>query len=109
MFARLIVGGDDFQIFNPMIITFSKSNYSRDVAAFLAIILGIATIILLSVFSRIEKSGNYVSVSKTKAKLTKQKINNPVLNALAHFVAWFMFVIYIAPHRAHCDLLVLRL
>ena len=97
MSAPLIVGGEDFQTINPMIITFSKSNYSRDVAAFLAIILGIATIILLSVFSRIEKSGNYVSVSKTKAKLTKQKINNPFLNALAHFVAWFMFVIYMLP------------
>lgn len=67
------------------------------VAAFLAIILGVATIILLSIFSKVEKSGNYVSVSKTKAKLTKQKINNPVLNALAHFVAWFMFVIYMLP------------
>ena len=80
-----------------MIITFSKSTYSRGVAAFLAIILGVATIILLSIFSKVEKSGNYVSVSKTKAKLTKQKINNPVLNALAHFVAWFMFVIYMLP------------
>ncbi len=97
MSAPLIVGGEDFQTINPMIITFSKSTYSRGVAAFLAIILGVATIILLSIFSKVEKSGNYVSVSKTKAKLTKQKINNPVLNALAHLVAWFMFVIYMLP------------
>ena len=97
MSAPLIVGGEDFQTINPMIITFSRSTYSRDVAAFLAIILGVATIILLTVFSRIEKHGNYISVSKTKAKLTKQKINNPILNVLAHFVAWFMFVIYMLP------------
>lgn len=97
MSAPLIVGGDDFQTINPMIITFSKSSYSREVAAFLAILLGLATIALLAVFSRIEQGGNYVSVSKTKAKLQKQKINNPVLNVLAHIVAWGMFAIYVLP------------
>ena len=80
-----------------MIITFSKSTYSREVAAFLAIILGVATIILLTIFSQVEKKGNYISVSKTKAKLTKQKINNPVLNVIAHIAAWLMFVIYMLP------------
>ena len=39
MSAPLIVGGEDFQTINPMIITFSRSTYSRDVAAFLAVIL----------------------------------------------------------------------
>lgn len=97
MSAPLIVGGEKFQTINPMIITFSKSTYSREVAAFLAIILGVATIILLTIFSQIEKKGNYVSVSKTKAKLTKQKINNPVMNVIAHIVAWLMFVIYMLP------------
>ncbi len=97
MSAPLIVGGENFQTINPMIITFSRSNSSRDVAALLAILLGAATILLLAVFSHIEKGGNYVSVSKTKAKLQKQKINNPVLNVLAHVVAYAMFLIYLIP------------
>ena len=97
MSAPLIVGGEKFQTINPMIITFSKSTYSREVAAFLAVILGIATIILLSIFSKIEKGGNYISVSKTKAKLTKQKIVNPVLNIIAHVIAYLMFAIYTIP------------
>lgn len=97
MSAPLIVGGEDFQTINPMIITFSRSAYSREVAAFLAVILGVATIILLMIFSQVEKKGNYVSVSKTKAKLTKQKINNPVLNVIAHIAAWLMFAIYMLP------------
>lgn len=97
MAAPLIVGGENFQTINPMIITFAKSSYSREVAAFLAVLLGIATIILLAVFSRIEKKGNYISVSKTKARLHKQKINNPVLNAAAHGIAWLMFAVYMAP------------
>ncbi len=97
MSAPLIVGGEDFQTINPMIITFSKSSSSKDVAALLAILLGAATILLLAVFSRIEKGGNYVSVSKTKAKLKNQKIHNPALNVLAHITAWGMFAIYVIP------------
>lgn len=97
MAAPVIIGGENFQTINPMIITFSRSTYSREVAAFLAIILGVATILLLSVFSRIEKGGNYISVSKTKAKLTKQKIQNPLLNVLAHVTAYVMFAIYTVP------------
>lgn len=97
MAAPLIVGGDSFQTINPMIITFSRSSYSREVAAFLAVILGVATIILLTIFSKIEKGGNYISVSKTKAKLTKQKIHNPLLNVAAHIVAYIMFAIYTVP------------
>ncbi len=94
MAAPVIIGGENFQ---TIIITFSRSTYSREVAAFLAIILGVATILLLSVFSRIEKGGNYISVSKTKAKLTKQKIQNPLLNVLAHVTAYVMFAIYAVP------------
>lgn len=97
MSAPLIVGGTDFQTINPMIMTFAKSSYSRELAALLAIILGIATIILLAILTKVEKGGNYISVSKTKAKLTKQKINNPVMNVLAHVTAWFLWVIYMAP------------
>lgn len=97
MSAPLIVGGDEFQTINPMIITFAKSSYSREIAALLAILLGVATMLLLSVFSRIEKGGNYISVSKTKAKLKTQKINNPVCNVIAHCIAWGMFVIYMLP------------
>ena len=80
-----------------MIITFAKSSYSREVAAFLAILLGLATMVLLAVFSRIEKGGNYISVSKTKAKLQKQKINNPLFNILAHVVSYAMFAVYVIP------------
>ncbi len=97
MSAPLIVGGDNFQTINPMIITFAKSSFSREVAAFLAVLLGLATMILLAVFSRIERGGNYISVSKTKAKLKKQKITNPVFNVLAHVIAYIMFAIYVVP------------
>lgn len=97
MSGPLIVGGPDFQTINPMIKTFANMTGSRDIAALLAIILGIATSILLFIMQKIEKKGNYISISKTKAKMTKQKIENPVLNVIAYIVAYVMFVIYMLP------------
>ena len=49
-------------------------------AALLSIILAMFTIVLLAVLSAYERKGHYLSVSKTKAKLQKQKISSPVGN-----------------------------
>lgn len=95
--APLIVGGTEFQTINPMIITFASSTYSREIAALLAIILGIATILLLTVMNKIEKGGTFISIAKTKSKMTKQKIESSVGNALAHGAAYLLFLIYATP------------
>ena len=95
--APLIVGGTDFQTINPMIITFAKSQSSKDLAAFLAMLLGLATIILLTIMNRVERGGRYMSISKTKAKIKKQKIQSPIGNVIAHIVAYVLFFIYVMP------------
>lgn len=97
MSAPLIVGGDEFQTINPMIMTFAQSSYSREIGALLAIILGIATILLLTVMNRLERGGTYISVAKTKSKMMKQKIASPVANILAHALAYLLFLIYVTP------------
>lgn len=97
MSAPLIVGGEHFQTINPMIIAFAKSPHSREIAALLAVLLGLATILLLSILNKVEKGGNYISVSKTKTKIQKQKINNPVMNLVAHIAAYGLFLVYMAP------------
>ncbi|HEU3448867.1 binding-protein-dependent transport systems inner membrane component [Streptococcus pneumoniae] len=95
--APLIVGGKDFQTINPLIISFAKTTSSRDLAALLAIMLGLATILLLTLLNHVEKGGNYVSVSKTKASIKKQIISSPLWNTLAHIVAYVLFAIYMLP------------
>lgn len=95
--APLMIGGNQFQTINPMIVSFAQSPGSRDLAAVLAMILGLMTIVLLVIMNRVERKGNYISVSKTKAKMRKQKLRNPAANVLAHAVAWGMFVIYMLP------------
>ena len=67
------------------------------ILALLSIILALFTIVLLTVLSAYERKGHYLSVSKTKAKLVKQKITNPVANVLAHIYAYLLFIVYMTP------------
>ena len=46
---------------------------------------------------QIEKRGHYMSVSKVKTTIVKQKIRNPILNVLAHVYAYLLFLIYVIP------------
>lgn len=95
--APLILGGKEFQTITPMILTFSRSMTSRDLAALLALILGVATLVLLTVMIRFERKGNFMSVSKVKSELVKQKIRSKSGNIAAHILAYGLFVLYIVP------------
>ena len=99
MSAPTLLGYDSI---NPEIVRLAGSStadesFPQARAALLSIILALFTIILLTVLSAYERKGHYLSVSKTKAKLQKQKINNPVANVLAHIYAYVLFVIYMIP------------
>lgn len=95
--APFLIGGNDFQTITPMILTFSKTVNSRPLAALLALFLGIATILLLTVMMKIEKRGHYMSISKVKTTIRKQKIRNPIINVLVHIYAYILFLIYVLP------------
>ena len=87
---------------NPEIVRLAGSSAADEAfpqarAALLSIILALFTIVLLTTLNHYEKKGHYLSVSKTKAKLVKQKIQNPVWNVLAHIYAYVLFVIYMTP------------
>ena len=99
MSAPTLLGYDSI---NPEIVRLAGSSSADEAfpqarAALLSIILAMFTIVLLTVLSSYERKGHYLSVSKTKAKLQKQKINNPVWNVLAHIYAYVLFIIYMTP------------
>ncbi|MGI5976312.1 MAG: ABC transporter permease [Candidatus Limivicinus sp.] len=99
MSAPTLLGYDSI---NPEIVRLAGSSAADEAfpqarAALLSVILAIFTIILLTVLSAYERKGHYLSVSKTKAKLVKQKINNPVANVLTHIYAYILFIIYMTP------------
>lgn len=95
--APVMVGGRDFQTIAPLILNFVQRPASRDIAALLSIVLGLAQIALLVVMTINEKRGNYLSISKTKTRITKQKIDNPVANVVVHIISYVLFVIYTLP------------
>ncbi|AZA14705.1 ABC transporter permease [Corynebacterium choanae] len=97
LMAPLILGGENFQTVAPMILTFAGSPQSRDLAAGLAVVLGIATLLLVMLLNRLERKGQYFSVSKVPSAIQKQKITNPVANVLVHIAAYALFVIYMIP------------
>ena len=87
---------------NPEIVRLAGSSTADEAfpqarAALLSVILALFTVILLTVLNHYERKGHYLSVSKTKAKLVKQKIQNPVANILAHIYAYALFIIYMTP------------
>ncbi len=87
---------------NPEIVRLAGSSaadesFPQARAALLSVILAMFTVILLSVLNHYERKGHYLSVSKTKAKLVKQKITSPLWNAIAHIYAYVLFVIYMTP------------
>ena len=99
MSAPTLLGYDSI---NPEIVRLAGSSAADEAfpqarAALLSIILACFTIVLLTVLSSYERKGHYLSVSKTKAKLQKQKIENPFWNAAAHIYAYILFVIYMTP------------
>lgn len=97
MAAPLMIGGRDFQTISPLILTFAQRPGSRDIAALLSLLLGLAQIVLLVFMTYNEKRGHYMSISKTKTVIKKQKISNPVVNGIVHVLAYLLGLIYAAP------------
>ena len=97
MAAPLIVGGEDFQTINPIVITFVKMEYTRSLGSVLSIFLGLVTFALLMVMNYMERRGHYMSISKVKTRIVKQPIKNPALNILMHVLAYALFIIYVSP------------
>lgn len=99
MSAPTLLGFDSI---NPEIVRLAGSSIADEAfpqarAALLSIILALFTIVLLTILTAYERKGHYLSVSKTKAKLVKQKIHNPIARALAHVYAYVLFIFYMTP------------
>lgn len=97
MSAPLILGGRDFQTIAPMILNFTNNPSSRDLAALLSLILGVAQLILLSLALYMERKSPILAGSKVKSKFKKIEIKNKAGNLFIHIIAWFLFIIYVLP------------
>lgn len=99
MSAPTLMGYDTI---GPEIVRLAGSNSASESfpharAALLSVMLASLTIILLTGLNSYERKGHYLSVAKTKTKLVKQKIENPVLNVIMHVLAYGLFLVYTLP------------
>ncbi|MGF3114422.1 ABC transporter permease [Facklamia sp. P12937] len=95
--APVMVGGKTFQTISPLILTFANRPASRDLASILSIFLGFTQIFLLYSMTRNEHRLRYLSLSKTQARLQKQKIQSSIWNAVIHVLAYLILIIYSLP------------
>ena len=95
--APLMIGGKDFRTISPLILQLNSIPGSQGLAIVLSMILGLTTLLLIVLFSRIEKGGTYFSISKTKSTFKKQKINNPIARFIVYVLAYTIFFVYITP------------
>lgn len=95
--APQILGGTEFQTIAPVILTFASAPSSRDLAAVLALALGVSTLILLAVLNRMQKGGTYFSVSKVPSTIQKQKLDSPAANVIIHAISYILWGIYVIP------------
>ena len=94
--APTILGGREFQMINSMIQ--SLNSIGRiDMAALLALMLGLASFVLLTIFRSIEKRGHYVSLNTAPSVFRKIKIRSTTANIITHISAYVLFIIYAAP------------
>lgn len=92
-----VLGGENFETINPLVLAFSRTLTTRNYAAVLALFLGLITIVVLNIANYIESKGNYRSVSKVKTTLKKQKIENPVVNIIVTVLAHAIAIIQTIP------------
>lgn len=95
--APQVLGGTTFQTVAPIILVLSGSPVSRDVATLLALLLGIATLILLVTLTRVERGGTAFSVSRVSAQLQKQPLTSRTGRTAVHILAYALFVAYVLP------------
>lgn len=97
MSAPLMVGGREFETISPLILTFTQRPSSRTLAAILSLFLGIIQLLLLYLLQRNERKGNFLSISKVSTQIKRTKICNPIINIVAHVLAYAFALINLIP------------
>jgi len=94
--APAILGGRDFRMINQMIMGLNAIRRA-DMAALLALLLGVVSLMIFLMLRWIEARGAYSGGAKTPVPMQKVPIANPFANFAIHAVAWLLFAIYATP------------
>ena len=94
--APAILGGREFRMLNQMILGLNSIR-RQDMAAMLALLLGLISLIVFLLLRWIERRQTYAGGTKTPLPMQKIVLRNPLANAIVHTFAWVLFAIYTTP------------
>ena len=94
--APAILGGREFRMLNQMILALNSIR-RQDMAAMLALLLGVLSLIVFLVLRWIERRQTFVGGAKTPAPMQKIQLKNPISRFALAAMAWMLFVIYATP------------
>ena len=94
--APQILGGRDFHMLSQVILTLNSLR-RQDMAALLALLMGVVVMGLILLSQYYEAKGSYVGGSKTPVPIQLRRMRNPLANAALHGIAWLMALLYILP------------
>ncbi|MDO5648799.1 iron ABC transporter permease [Paracoccus sp. (in: a-proteobacteria)] len=94
--APQILGGRDFYMISQVILTLNSLR-RQDMAAALALLLGVVVMVLILAAQYYESRGARAGGAKTPVPIRLRRVQNPVANIALHGVAWVMWLIYVVP------------
>ena len=94
--APQILGGRDFYMLSQVILTLNSLR-RQDMAALLAILLGLIVMALILLSQHFEARGAYVGGAKTPTPMRLQRVSNPLANVALHAASYLLWAVYVAP------------
>ena len=94
--APAILGGRNFRMLNQMILGLNSIR-RQDMAAMLALLLGILSLLVFLVLRWIERRQTFVGGAKTPAPMQKIQLKNPISRFALSITAWVLCAIYATP------------
>lgn len=93
--APSLLTNGNFDMVGPLISTFIGLGRA-DLAALLALALGLVTIVLFVVMQRVQSAARHRSVSKAPTPIVRLRLRGPI-NAIAHTTAYLIALVVLAP------------
>ncbi len=91
-----LIGGRDFNMISQIILTLNSIN-RPDMAAFLALFLGLFIMTMILLMQWVEARGSYIGGAKTPVPIELKRVKNKFANFVLHAVSYLLLFIYVLP------------
>lgn len=94
--APQVLGGRDFHMLSQMVLTLNSLR-RPDMAALLAVLMGIVLMCLIVLSTYFEAKGAYTAGAKVTTAIQLRPIRNPISRVVMHALAYLLAAIYLVP------------